>query len=219
MRPALAWVACSAAAIAAGPSIDGAPSAPAASDAQRFKCHAGIRRLPTDAEPGEARNCDGYVVPPAPDDDFPQLDPGCLSVTWAEAENASKANPAIGPWGSCMKMRTDATHRYISSNTVPDYYFDPYCPFGLFEGYCIDGEPCPFPHLRCGITKSRGFTPMGDVWSAQLNHYKMPLEGNPTDPGVPRDMYDSASHGGAKTVGSTIGVHCEPTCPSLFTRL
>ena len=33
-------------------------------------------------------------------------------------------------WGSCMEMRVDTEYRYISSNTVPDYYFNPYCPIG-----------------------------------------------------------------------------------------
>jgi hypothetical protein len=57
---------------------------------------------------------------------------------------------------------------------VPPYYFNPYCPFGLRKGYCIEGEACPFPDITCGITKSRGWTAYGDVWLARIHRYKVP---------------------------------------------
>ena len=71
-------------------------------------------------------------------------------------------------WGNCVQWTTKDGYRYLSSNAVPDYYFDPYCPFGLGAGYCIANEPCPFPTLQCGVTKSRGYTANGDVWVPQL---------------------------------------------------
>ena len=42
--------------------------------------------------------------------------------------------------GSCMAMKTDSTHRYITSNNVPDFYVNPYCPIGLGKGYCVQQE-------------------------------------------------------------------------------
>ena len=39
-----------------------------------------------------------------------------------------------------MAMKTDSTHRYITSNNVPDFYVNPYCPIGLGKGYCVQQE-------------------------------------------------------------------------------
>ena len=57
-------------------------------------------------------------------------------------------------------MTTDAEYRYITSNSVPDYYYNPYCPIGLGYGYCvqqeIDMDMCMFPDLVCGEDNGSG---------------------------------------------------------------
>ena len=57
-------------------------------------------------------------------------------------------------------MTTDAEYRYITSNSVPDYYYNPYCPIGLGYGYCVDQEieagMCNFPDLTCGEDNGAG---------------------------------------------------------------
>ena len=57
-------------------------------------------------------------------------------------------------------MTTDAEYRYITSNSVPDYYYNPYCPIGLGYGYCVEQEieadMCMFPDLICGEDNGSG---------------------------------------------------------------
>ena len=76
---------------------------------------------------------------------YPTISDQCLTLTWFEMNE--KENPStdklairseidgvykgIGPWGNCVNITTDDTYRYITSNSLPDYYFNPYCPFGL----------------------------------------------------------------------------------------
>lgn len=113
-------------------------------------------------------------------DEFTPLHSDCMQNTW---DKANKDNN----WGSCMEVKVDATHRYITSNTVPDYYYNPYCPIGLGYGYCIDLEieldRCFFPEsiLKCGGEANddlaAGMTPYGDVWVAIEAYYKIPLQG------------------------------------------
>ena len=59
-----------------------------------------------------------------------------------------------------MEMTTDAEYRYITSNSVPDNYYNPYCPIGLGYGYCVDQEieagTCDFPDLTCGEDNGAG---------------------------------------------------------------
>ena len=106
-----------------------------------------------------------------------------------------------------MEMTTDENYRYITSNTVPDYYFNPYCPIGLGYGYCVPQEHhCFFPELICGEDNGEGTTEYGDVWVAALHHYKIPLVGNPTRPDRPGDMYDVSLVGAEKDLGPTQGV-------------
>ncbi len=95
---------------------------------------------------------------------------------------------------------------YVHSNSVPPYYFNPYCPFGLKKGYCIEGEPCPFPDIVCGVTNSSGFTALGDVWVALEAHFKIPILGNPTLEDRPGNMYATVGDG-EKNIGPSIGVH------------
>ena len=40
----------------------------------------------------------------------------------------NSCNPCVLP---------DSEFRYITSNNVPDYYMNPYCPIGLGYGYCV----------------------------------------------------------------------------------
>lgn len=169
-------------------------------------CHAYASARPREAEPGRPLQ-----------DHFGSLDSSCTQNTWW---NASKDNN----WGSCVNytVGVDANdtneYRYFTSNSVPPYYFNPYCPFGLNKmcsndtktkycgGYCIDGEPCPFPDLKCGVSKSKGFTEFGDVWVPQVQYTKVPKIGNPTRQDRPGDMY-SAVDNGAKTCMATTAVH------------
>ena len=59
-------------------------------------------------------------------------------------------------------MTSDAEYRYITSNSVPDYYYNPYCPIGLGYGYCvqqeIDADMCMFPDLICGEDNGSGLS-------------------------------------------------------------
>ena len=43
-------------------------------------------------------------------------------------------------WGNCMEMIVDDQYRWITTNSVPDYYFNPYCPIGRGYGYCVEQE-------------------------------------------------------------------------------
>ena len=76
---------------------------------------------------------------------YPTISDKCLTLTWFEMnerENQDKENlkennhiinvdSEIGPWGNCVNITMDNKYRYITSNSIPDYYFNPYCPFGL----------------------------------------------------------------------------------------
>ena len=134
---------------------------------------------------------------------YPMLADSCLTVKWSTS-NASNN------FGNCMNMTTDDKFRYISSNAVPDFYMNPYCPIGIGFGYCTEYEivnnQCFFTSLKCGEDNGAGSTNYGDVWIPQLNSYKIPLRGNPTRNDVPWDMYDGTRVGGEKTVGPAAGV-------------
>jgi len=169
-------------------------------------CHAYMTAKPKETSPGKPKE-ENYGV----------LDDACTTVTWW---NASKDNN----WGNCVNYtigvdpKDGNEYRYFTSNSVPPYYFNPYCPFGLHMtcandtktkycgGYCIADEPCPFPDLKCGVTKSTGFTTFGDVWTPMVAYTKMPKEGNPTRQDRPGDMYEVVGNGG-KTVMATTAVH------------
>ena len=160
-------------------------------------CHTGARV-------NLMRQCNAYRTG-TPDElaasgDYPELEDRCMSITWREANQENN-------WGSCMEMTTDENYRYITSNTVPNYYFNPYCPIGLGYGYCVPQEQhCFFPELICGEDNGEGTTEYGDVWVAALHHYKIPLVGNPTRPDRPGDMYDVSLVGAEKDLGPTQGV-------------
>merc|ERR1711939_75520 len=132
-----------------------------------------------------------------------QYSPLASSKVWTDGDT----NGTVGAWGNCVVHRQDKDangYRYIYSNNVPDYYFNPYCPFSIGQGYCIKGEPCPFPTLECGTTTSYGYTPYGDVWVPQVNWLKIPLIGNPARQS-PGDMYGSVDEG-YHNIGPAVGV-------------
>jgi hypothetical protein len=130
-----------------------------------------------------------------------QYSPLSNSKVWTDGDT----NGTVGAWGNCVVHRKDQNYRYIYSNNVPDYYFNPYCPFSIGQGYCITGEPCPFPTLKCGKSTSYGYTPFGDVWVPQINWLKIPLVGNPTRSDRPADMYASVDEG-YHNIGPAVGV-------------
>ena len=171
------------------------------SDADKRTCHTGVRGK-------TGRLCNAYKTDIS-HHEYEDLasssgDPGCMNITWQWVNNQSYS-PLADTWGNCMTHKTDKAYRYIYSNSVPDYYFNPYCPFGLGGGYCIDGEPCPFPDLKCGVSPSAGLTPYGDVWVAQEAYFKIPLVGDPTRSDRPGDMYSTVGEG-EKNMGPAVGV-------------
>jgi len=142
------------------------------------------------------------------DVDYPTLPDYCITgMEWGDGTEHTAADN----FGNCMVTRLDDTHRYITSNNVPDFYYNPYCPIGLGQGYCIPQEyekdACFFEGLVCGgENMGTGTTPYGDVWVAQEDSYKIKLEGNPTQSDRPGDMYDARRVDAAKTTGVALGV-------------
>ena len=65
---------------------------------------------------------------------------------------------------------------------------------------------CPFPDLICGEDNGAGTTFLGDVWVPSVAHFKIPLEGNPTRPDRPGDMYDAETVGAEKDSGPVTAV-------------
>jgi len=143
------------------------------SQEDKDKCHTGLRI-------NLRRQCDAYKTGNSQElkatGQFPSIPDACMEIRWEEANQDNN-------WGSCMEMTMDDEFRYITSNTVPDFYFNPYCPIGLGYGYCVPQEEiCHFPDLKCGEVIGNGATPYGDVWIPALHQYKIPLQGNPTRP-------------------------------------
>ena len=48
-----------------------------------------------------------------------------------------------------MEMIIDDQYRWITTNSVPDYYFNPYCPIGRGYGYCVEQEVGKFKNKMC----------------------------------------------------------------------
>lgn len=164
-----------------------------------------------DCEAGErsGEECSSLPRPDLVDPvEYPEIDQtSCLELEWG----TGKENNAANNYGNCMNMTTDETYRYITSNNVPDFYMNPYCPIGLGFGYCvqqeIDAGTCYFTGLTCGDEDNgAGTTDFGDVWVPQEDNYKILLKGNPTREDRPADMYDITAVGGSKTNGAATGV-------------
>lgn len=134
---------------------------------------------------------------------YPVLNKSCFAVTWQTANRTNN-------FGNCVKIVTDDKFRYISSNSVPDFYMNPYCPLGVGYGYCTDDEisrdACVFPELTCGAKNGPGSTEHGDVWVPFKTTFKIPLEGDPTRCDRPWDMYDIRPVYGEKNLGDATGV-------------
>ena len=144
--------------------------------------------------------------PPIPTELFPDLPyDWCMNITWEEANRDNN-------WGHCMAESNDGKMRYFHSNTVPDFYYNPYCPIGLGYGYCIDIEiekdMCFFPdYMKCGNTSlGRGTTEYGDVWVPQHNYFAVPMHPNPTRWDRPAMMYDARGVRALKSVGAALGI-------------
>merc|ERR1719499_488228 len=130
---------------------------------EMVKCHTGVRV-------GLRRQCNAYrtgtPLELSSSNDFPELPEFCYNITWREANQNNN-------WGNCVEMTIDDQFRYITSNNVPDYYFNPYCPIGLGYGYCVPQEThCFFPDIICGEDNGEGTTPFGDVWVPEVHHFK-----------------------------------------------
>eukprot|EP00116_Pleurobrachia_bachei_P019414 sb/3479676/ len=136
--------------------------------------------------------------------DFPELDDDCFDLEWGNGSVWNRGND----YGNCMEMYENGTHRFISTNSVPDYPVAPYCPNGIGEGYCtFDDKSCPLLEMICGHPDNGpGTTTFGDVPFPTKHHFIIPLEGNPTRSDRPGDMFDAVSVGAAKTLGPTLGV-------------
>ncbi|GMH61353.1 hypothetical protein TrST_g6692 [Triparma strigata] len=158
------------------------------------------------------RDCMAYVTSTIDTDDYPSLPDACTTVTWKAAHEALGDASTLGTtnsWGSCINATSDSDYMYVTTNNVPDFYHNPYCPLGIGQGYCVDGdESCAFDGYYCGVEDSvgtsEGFTPYGDVWVPSLGYYKIPLNPNPTRSDRPGDMY-SAIDSGEKSMGPALG--------------
>ena len=63
---------------------------------------------------------------------FRTLPDECLNTKWPNVQNCAIWN-----------VLENENIRTLESNSVPPYYVEPYCPFGIGEGYCqspIDGS-------------------------------------------------------------------------------
>ena len=74
--------------------------------------------------------------------EYPQIEPYCRTIDWTEANMDNN-------WGNCMEMIIDDQYRWITTNSVPDYYFNPYCPIGRGYGYCVEQEVGKFDDKCC----------------------------------------------------------------------
>jgi len=177
-------------------------------DHDRLRCHNGVRDTTTRCheyvnfkqdDRVKRQDYDYYVS-----DYYPPLEEWCKTITWREANRTNN-------WGNCVEMIDDhLTHRFISANTVPDFFYNPYCPIGIGYGYCIDLEyelgRCMFPNLTCGEDNGAGSGDFGDYWVPLEASYKIPLKGNPTRDDRPGDMYDATTVGAVKSIGAALGV-------------
>lgn len=176
-------------------------------EAERVRCHRPKGRR-------HHADCAAYLSQSSPDrvaSRYGTLADECLSVTWQSAVAAGGLADRLGTtgaWGSCTNYTEDDDFRYMISNSVPSFYFNPYCPLGIGYGYCIGEEECVFDGLVCGdnasVGASAGFTPYGDVWVPYLSYYAVTKHPNPTRNDRPGDMYETVA-GGDKNIGAATG--------------
>ncbi|KAJ1454640.1 hypothetical protein M885DRAFT_521580 [Pelagophyceae sp. CCMP2097] len=125
------------------------------------------------------------------------------------ADHGSLPDYCFEPWpnhSNCAKWSIDEARglRLLESNGVPPFEVQPYCPFGLGQGYC--GSPAsghnstdcdPFAGMLCPCVGGRACpaaTPAlrGDVLVPIYQYFEFPVSPDPTA-GSPKHMYDNAA--------------------------
>lgn len=130
----------------------------------------------------------GAAGPPKPMES--RLDGSCYNETWYWVKN-------------CRKWWTNATHRFVEGNGIPDHDehgnkdkpMGPYCPFGKGGGYCLPGEEhgCPFAGMECPQQDlAIDFHLDGDVPVPLQVYHEFPLNPDPTSDELPNHMYNGA---------------------------
>jgi len=120
------------------------------------------------------------------------LDDSCYKNQW----------PSIK---SCSKWSTNATHRIVEGNGVPDHNehgrkgasLGPYCPFGKDDprGYCLpaEGTACPFAGLICPAQDlAKNMSLDGDVVVPIQIYHEFSLHPDPTAEDLPNHLYYGA---------------------------
>ena len=119
----------------------------------------------------------------------------CFNQKWPNVEN-------------CVLWRTwpELGIRTVESNSVPPYHVEPYCPFGLGEGYCnspIEGpsDNCTlFSGITCPCIEGTEGCPtstlVGDVLTPHYQYVEFPLHPDPTTSDLPKNMYNHTGHNG-----------------------
>ena len=121
---------------------------------------------------------------------FRTLPDECLNTKWPNVQNCAVWN-----------VFENENIRTLESNSVPPYYVEPYCPFGIGEGYCqspIDGSStdCSIFHgITCpckeGTRGCETSTEVGDVLKPAYQNFEFPLNPDPTKSDLPKHMYDN----------------------------
>lgn len=113
---------------------------------------------------------------------------------------------------SCVVWYETENFTVMESNNVPPYSVEPYCPFGMGQGYCQspnDGnstECDPFDGMICpcveNSTDACSSTLTGDVMVPVYQLFNFPNSPDPTDASKPKHLYDDS----ALTNGNTFQV-------------
>ena len=124
-------------------------------------------------------------------DFFRTLPDDCLNNKWPDVQNCAIWN-----------ILENEDLLTLESNSVPDYFVPPYCPFGIGEGYCQspiqgDSSDCNVFHgMTCPcIEGTRGCetsTAVGDVLVPSYQYFEFPLHPDPTKDDLPKHMYDNS---------------------------
>jgi len=94
---------------------------------------------------------------------------------------------------NCVTWRVDERKqlRYVTTNSIPPYHVDPYCPFAVGKGYCIPGGSTTcrqFRGLKCPAQEGAPST--GDVPVPVVQLYGFPLKPDPTNDSRPLNLYE-----------------------------
>ena len=116
------------------------------------------------------------------------------NISWMLNKHASNC---VAPWPDAVNCIVwfDSpldNKRYLLTNSVPIYFVEPYCPFGVGDGYCFDGEDhkgCKqFGNKTCPSQAHRENT-TGDVLVASVNLYGIDLESDPLNDSLPLGIH------------------------------